>query len=87
LLNRTSHNVQTSYEIRKYGERFAAEISFSNADDTSSPFRALSAGYIGVFGKPENEGGETINRTAPTVIESNSATTIDTTAPVMTETR
>jgi hypothetical protein len=89
LLNRTSHSVRTSYEIRKYGERFAAEVSYSNdVDDTSSPFRAL-ASYIGVFGKPENEGGTSMSMTAPVVIEgsnSNSGTAMTMTAPVVTET-
>ena len=84
LMERASNfrNVKTSYEIRKYGERFAAEVSYRDADDTGSPFRAL-AGYIGVFGKPENEGGESISMTAPVVIEG--GTPIAMTAPVVTE--
>ena len=36
LLERTSYarNVKTSYEIRKYGERFAAEVAYDDSDDT-----------------------------------------------------
>ena len=89
LLNRTS--VHTTYEIRKYGQRFAAEVNFYDDDDDdddenedmSSPFRAL-AGYIGVFGSPENEGSESIRMTAPVVIEGSGAgTPIAMTAPVV----
>ena len=86
LLNRTK-NVQTSYEIRKYGERFAAEVKYSDADDTGSPFGAL-ASYIGVFGSPQNEGNQPMAMTAPVVMEGgagNSGTKIAMTAPVATE--
>ena len=85
LLNRTSH-VKTAYEIRKYGERFAAEVSYSSGEDTGSPFRTL-AGYIGVFGTPQNEGEEQISMTAPVVIEGGvrGGTPIAMTAPVVME--
>jgi hypothetical protein len=82
LLNRTNH-VKTAYELRKYGQRFAAEVEYSDGDDTGSPFRAL-ASYIGVFGSPQNEGDQAISMTAPVVIEgSGSGTAIAMTAPVM----
>jgi hypothetical protein len=81
LLNRTNH-VKTSYEIRKYGQRFAAEVEYSDADDMGSPFGAL-ASYIGVFGSPENEGDQAISMTAPVIIEG-SGTPIAMTAPVVT---
>ena len=84
LLERTSYarNVKTSYEIRKYGERFAAEVAYDDSDDTGTPFKAL-ASYIGVFGKPQNEGGESMSMTAPVVIEG--GTPIAMTAPVVME--
>ena len=53
------NDVKTSYELRKYGERFAASVEYSAKGDTSSPFRTL-ARYIGVFGTPENEGSTSI---------------------------
>ena len=60
LLER-NHHVHTSYEIRRYGERFAATCAYpADSEDTSTPFRAL-AGYIGVFGKPQNEGHKTFH--------------------------
>eukprot|EP00980_Cylindrotheca_fusiformis_P003702 scaffold821_cov122-Cylindrotheca_fusiformis.AAC.6 len=68
LLER-QHHVDTSYEIRKYGRRFAATCSYDDAGDEDSPFKAL-AGYIGVLGKPQNEcEEETIAATAPVVTE------------------
>ena len=93
LLER-NHHVHTSYEIRRYGERFAATCAYpADSEDTSSPFRAL-AGYIGVFGKPQNEGHESISMTAPVVIENgnggddddDAGEKISMTAPVVTET-
>lgn len=69
------------YEIRRYGERLAAETSYNtnnnnNGDDGSSPFRLL-AGYIGVFGSPQNEGACAISMTAPV-----STTTTDPTTTI-----
>jgi hypothetical protein len=82
-----NHHVHTGYEIRKYGERFAATCSYDDADDMDSPFRAL-AGYIGVFGKAQNDGQETISMTAPVVIEGGvtQGEKIAMTAPVVMET-
>ena len=88
LLERNNDHVHTSYEIRKYGERFAATCLYNADDDEdnmSSPFRAL-AGYIGVFGKPQNEGHESISMTAPVVIHQGGGTEgtqIAMTAPVV----
>lgn len=73
------HHQGFAYEIRKYGERFAAQAEYTGSDD--SPFLLL-ARYIGVFGKPENEGNKPISMTAPVVIESK-PTTIAMTAPVV----
>lgn len=67
------------YEIRKYGERYAAEATYKS--DENSPFGIL-AKYIGVFGTPENEGNEAISMTAPVVMQSK-ATAIAMTAPVI----
>jgi hypothetical protein len=80
LMERT--HVHTTYEIRKYGERFAATCNYEEGDKMGSPFRAL-ASYIGVFGIPQNEGHESISMTAPVVIEG--GTPIAMTAPVVTE--
>ena len=75
------------YEIRKYGTRFAVEAP--NVGDKG--FGTL-AKYIGVFGKPENEGQKSIAMTAPVVKESAAAaasgtsttpTAIAMTAPVV----
>ncbi|KAL7520608.1 hypothetical protein ACHAWX_005327 [Stephanocyclus meneghinianus] len=94
LLDRNAPDVTTSYEIRKYGQRFAATCAYEtnkgNNDDMNSPFTAL-ANYIGVFGKAQNEGDEKISMTAPVVLDGGSSsldgggTTIDMTAPVVTE--
>ncbi|GKY97021.1 hypothetical protein MPSEU_000660900 [Mayamaea pseudoterrestris] len=71
------------YEIRKYGQRFAAQATFTSndGDDRSTPFRLL-AKYIGVFGTPENEGSKAIAMTAPVAI-SDKPTSIAMTAPVI----
>ncbi|KAL7437711.1 hypothetical protein ACHAXM_005797 [Skeletonema potamos] len=85
LLSR--RNANTSYELRKYGLRFAATITYKNTGEnsTSSPFGAL-AKYIGVFGTPQNEGDTSIQMTAPVVMEnSNKGTQIAMTAPVVME--
>lgn len=81
LLERTQ--ARTSYELRRYGERFAAEASYSSGDD-NSPFRLL-AGYIGVFGNPQNEASESISMTAPVMKGSGDkgGTAISMTAPVI----
>lgn len=73
------HSKSFEYEIRKYGERYAAEATYKGGDD--SPFGIL-AKYIGVFGSPENEGSEAISMTAPVVMQSK-ATAIAMTAPVV----
>jgi len=77
---------KTSYELRKYGERFAASVEYSNTDETGTPFRTL-ARYIGVFGTPENEGTTSIAMTAPVVMENdnNKPESIAMTAPVVME--
>jgi len=81
-------DVKASYELRKYGERYAASIAYTDTgsnDDTSSPFRSL-ARYIGVFGTPENEGKESIAMTAPVVMQKESGgepEAIAMTAPVV----
>jgi SOUL heme-binding protein len=81
LLKRLQAPVNTSYEIRRYGERFTAETSYGgNSGDDSSPFRLL-AGYIGVFGNPQNEASESITMTAPVI--KGGGTAIAMTAPVM----
>jgi len=78
------HSDHFSYEVRRYGQRFAAEASYTTAGDDNSPFMVL-ARYIGVFGKPENEGKESIAMTAPVVRESKTkgGTAIAMTAPVI----
>jgi hypothetical protein len=80
LLER-NQGVDTTYELRKYGKRFAATCTYSSHDDKNSPFGAL-ARYIGVFGKAQNEGGQKISMTAPVIT---SETKIDMTAPVVTQ--
>jgi hypothetical protein len=82
ILNRR-HHANAAYEIRRYGERFAAKVSYSDSGDMGSPFGAL-AKYIGSFGTPQNDGGEAISMTAPVVIQ-DSGTQISMTAPVVTE--
>jgi hypothetical protein len=73
------HSKSFEYEIRKYGERYAAEATYQSSED--SPFGIL-AKYIGVFGSPQNEGQEAISMTAPVVMQSE-ATAIAMTAPVV----
>lgn len=85
LLERDGRSVSTPYEIRRYGDRFAIETEYQGEKERS-PFMAL-AGYIGVMGKPENEGDESIAMTAPVVMErvpnEDSGKAIDMTAPVV----
>jgi hypothetical protein len=77
--------VDTPYEIRKYGKRFAAEVSYSgdpeDRKNANKPFWTL-AEYIGVFGKPQNESAKSISMTAPVAME---GTPIAMTAPVAME--
>lgn len=83
LLERAKGSVKTAYEIRRYGERYVAEASYTS-DDDGSPFRLL-ASYIGVFGDPQNEGAESIDMTAPVMMQHNKkgGEAIAMTAPVM----
>lgn len=83
LLERVGQNVHTPYEVRQYGERFAAEVEYKSDDDKGTPFSTL-ASYIGVFGTPQNEGKESMAMTAPVVIKEE-GTKIAMTAPVVTE--
>jgi hypothetical protein len=72
----------SSYEIRKYGQRFAAETAYPTGNnDDGSPFMIL-AKYIGVFGDPANEGDEKISMTAP-VTRQGGGEAIAMTAPVV----
>ena len=81
LLERKQANVDTSYELRKYGKRFAAACTYTSENDMSVPFSTL-ARYIGVFGPAQNQGGKKISMTAPVVT---SGTKIGMTVPVVTE--
>uniref|UniRef100_A0A7S1YAX7 SOUL heme-binding protein n=1 Tax=Grammatophora oceanica TaxID=210454 RepID=A0A7S1YAX7_9STRA len=81
VLTRAERSASLAYEVRKYEERFGAEVSYpdGNSDD-GTPFGIL-ARYIGVFGDPENEGNEKISMTAPVVKQG--GTPIAMTAPVV----
>jgi len=81
ILERTS--VVTTYQIREYGKRFAAEVDYSDAKNTGSPFGIL-AKYIGVFGDAQNEGTEAMEMTAPVSME-RKGTPMAMTAPVSME--
>ncbi len=59
-----------------------AEVTYSDAPNTGTPFRAL-AEYIGVFGNPQNEVKRSMAMTAPVVMEP--GTPIAMTAPVVME--
>lgn len=76
------HQNSFEYELRKYGERFAAQASYTGNDN--SPF-GLLAKYIGVFGAPENDGKEAMAMTAPVVMSSSHSDgeAIAMTAPVV----
>jgi hypothetical protein len=85
LLSSTSNAAgQVPYQIRRYSSRFAIETEYSvNGDgNDSAGFRAL-AGYIGVGGKPQNDGGQAVSMTAP-VVTSDVGKKIAMTAPVVT---
>jgi len=95
LLQRS--DVKTTYEVRQYGERFAASVTYTvnnsngsgddnNNDNVKSPFGIL-AKYIGVFGTPQNEGSTSIAMTAPVIMEQDAKKpeTIAMTAPVVME--
>ena len=81
------NNVKTSYEMRKYGERFAATVTYPDTGDgENSPFGIL-ASYIGVFGTAKNEGAKSMAMTAPVVMEQENKKpeSIAMTAPVVME--
>eukprot|EP00594_Rhizosolenia_setigera_P008523 CAMPEP_0178962972 /NCGR_PEP_ID=MMETSP0789-20121207/14716_1 /TAXON_ID=3005 /ORGANISM="Rhizosolenia setigera, Strain CCMP 1694" /LENGTH=239 /DNA_ID=CAMNT_0020647291 /DNA_START=47 /DNA_END=766 /DNA_ORIENTATION=+ len=89
ILHSTTKNIETPYDIREYGTRFAIETLYdaSDPDKHDNPFRAL-AKYIGVFGEPENMGNESISMTAPVVMSDShenkkEGTKIAMTAPVV----
>lgn len=65
LLSRLS-GPTVPYELRQYGQRFAIETDSGGLDDTRGSFMRL-AGYIGVGGPPQNDGGQKIAMTAPVV--------------------
>lgn len=82
------NNVKTSYEMRKYGERFAATVTYADTGE-NSPFGIL-ASYIGVFGTAKNEGSTSMAMTAPVVMEQDNSSkkepeSIAMTAPVVME--
>ena len=63
-------SASTLWEVRRYGTRFAIEAEFpkvkddgqKTTDDRRTPFMEL-AGYIGVMGSAQNDGGESIAMT------------------------
>jgi SOUL heme-binding protein len=71
------------YEVRQYGERFAAETVYPMDASTGIPFRRL-AEYIGVFGNPQNVGTNPIAMTAPVAMKT--SVPIAMTAPVSMQT-
>ena len=81
LLDRTE--VAVPYQIREYGKRIAVETKMGGETDRS-PFMKL-AGYIGVVGDPANEGGTSIDMTAPVIRTDGKGTKIAMTAPVVRE--
>lgn len=84
VLERKNANVKTSYEMRKYGERFAASVTYDE-DSQNSGFGTL-ASYIGVFGTAKNEGATSMAMTAPVVMEQQGKPeSIAMTAPVVME--
>lgn len=81
LLDRTG--VAVPYQLREYGKRVAVETKMGGESDRS-PFMKL-AGYIGVVGQPANEGGTSIDMTAPVIRTDGKGTKIAMTAPVVRE--
>lgn len=78
-------DAKTPYELRRYGERFAASVTYGGDQDTGSPFGTL-ASYIGVFGTAQNEGSTSMAMTAPVVMDmEKEPEKIAMTAPVMME--
>ena len=76
LLDRTGAAV--SYQLREYGKRIAIETR--NRGD--SGFMKL-AGYIGVFGPPDNQGRIAMKMTTPVVRAGGEGTKIAMTTPVV----
>jgi len=71
------------YELRGYGHRYAIETDYAGKEDQRGSFMRL-AGYIGVGGPPQNDGGEKIAMTAPVVTSgSGGGAAIAMTAPVV----
>ena len=80
-----SRSTTVSYQLRKYGARYACETEYpADAKSNSMGFKAL-AGYIGVGTAPQNDGGTGIAMTAPVVTEKSQGKSISMTAPVVTD--
>ena len=86
ILTRSSASV--TYQLRKYGVRYACETEYPLNGNDGMGFRAL-AGYIGVGTSPQNEGEKGIAMTAPVVTEiskgGGGGKAIAMTAPVVTD--
>lgn len=83
VLSRTS-GANMSYEVRRYGKRFAVETNCVGDEDSGKSFMRL-AKYIGVSSSPQNDGGVPIAMTAPVVTDMSTTEgkTIAMTAPVI----
>lgn len=80
-----SRSASITYDLRKYGVRYACETVYPMSDKNDGMgFRAL-AGYIGVGTSPQNEDVKGIAMTAPVVTEKSKGKAIAMTAPVATE--
>lgn len=80
-------NADTSYELRKYGERYAASVTYTQGGKDDNSGFSMLAKYIGVFGTAQNEGSTSIAMTAPVVMEQDKKEpeSIAMTAPVVME--
>jgi len=56
------------YDLRQYNNYFIAQVSQKQGGGDSNGFNIL-ARYIGVFGKPENEGATVLAMTAPVLTD------------------
>jgi len=59
LFTKTTVAEGISYELRRYGQRFAAQTTYAtgSSNDENASLQQLKS-YVGVFGNPQNDGGK-----------------------------
>ena len=63
-----SYSTPIKFEVRRNPSYFIAEVPMEGNNRENNSFSIL-AKYIGVFGKPENEGAQSLSMTSPVLLE------------------